>query len=178
MDLREIQELIKFVAKAGVNEVAIEQKDFKICIKSESLARKKTKQAPEQVVVSAPMATPVVAAPAVSATSASATPPAPATAHAEVDSKATTETVSTDGNEHHVINSPMIGTFYRKPAPDKEEFVQVGDLVKAGDTLCVVEAMKLFNEIEADITGTIVKVLVDDSTPIEYDQPLFWIDPA
>jgi acetyl-CoA carboxylase biotin carboxyl carrier protein len=72
----------------------------------------------------------------------------------------------------------MIGTFYRKPSPDKDEFVQVGDMVKEGDTLCVVEAMKLFNEIEADITGTIVKVLVDDSTPIEYDQPLFWIEPA
>jgi acetyl-CoA carboxylase biotin carboxyl carrier protein len=175
MDLREIQELIKFVAKAGVNEVAIEQKDFKICIKSESLARKKTKQAPEQVVVSAPMAAPVVAAPAMSAPGASV---APSAAPSESDSKATTESDKADGNEHHVINSPMIGTFYRKPAPDKEEFVQVGDLVKAGDTLCVVEAMKLFNEIEADITGTIVKVLVDDSTPIEYDQPLFWIDPA
>jgi len=177
MDLREIQELIKFVAKAGVNEVAIEKKDFKICIKSESLARKKTKQGPEQVVVSAPMAAPVVSVPAVPDPGVSPGTDPSMTSPSEVESK-DAEAANADENKHHVINSPMIGTFYRKPAPDKDEFVQVGDLVKKGDTLCVVEAMKLFNEIEADITGTIVKVLVDDSTPIEYDQPLFWIEPA
>lgn len=170
MNLREIQELIKFVAKAGVNEVAIEQKDFKICIKSESLARKKTKQGPEQVLVSGQVVSQGL--PAMSpniATSAAAPSEAPET---------TNTTEEETGDDYHVVNSPMIGTFYRKPTPEKDEFVQVGDMVKEGDTLCVVEAMKLFNEIEADITGTIVKVLVDDSTPIEYDQPLFWIEPA
>ena len=174
MDLREIQELIKFVAKAGVNEVEIEKKDFKICIKSESLARKKTNQAPEQVVVSAPMSAPVVAAPPAPAQTPSPAVPAPAAESAE---KAPAQSSDEDSN-HHVVNSPMIGTFYRKPAPDKPEFVQIGDMVKVGDTLCVVEAMKLFNEIESDIAGKVVKVLVDDSTPIEYDQPLFLIEPA
>lgn len=172
MKLSEIQELIKFVAKAGVNEVEIEQKDFKICIKSESLARKKTNQAPEQVVVSAPMAAPVAAAPVaaapVAATPAPAAAPAPAATPAEGGENA----------NYHQVKSPMIGTFYRKPSPDKPEFVAVGDKVKVGDTLCVVEAMKLFNEIEADVAGTVMKVLVDDSTPIEYDQPLFLIDPS
>ncbi len=172
MNLREIQELIKFVAKAGVNEVAIEQNDFKICIKSESLARKKTNQAPEQVLVSAP----VVAQGVPSVSPAVAAPAAPTAPTESKEAKDTSEETVEDS--YHVVNSPMIGTFYRKPSPDKDEFVQVGDMVKAGDTLCVVEAMKLFNEIEADITGTIVKVLVDDSTPIEYDQPLFWIEPA
>ena len=103
-------------------------------------------------------------------------PIAPAAPSESIETNSTNEEAVEDN--YHVVNSPMIGTFYRKPSPDKDEFVQVGDMVKEGDTLCVVEAMKLFNEIEADITGTIVKVLVDDSTPIEYDQPLFWIDPA
>ncbi len=178
MKLTEIQELIKFVAKAGVNEVEIEQKDFKICIKSESLARKKTNQAPEQVVVSAPMAAPVAAAP-VAAAPVAASAPAPAAAPAAPTAAPAADAGGSaeDGN-YHSVKSPMIGTFYRKPSPDKPEFVQVGDKVKAGDTLCVVEAMKLFNEIESDISGTIIKVLVDDSSPIEYDQPLFLIDPS
>ncbi|MBT4775357.1 MAG: acetyl-CoA carboxylase biotin carboxyl carrier protein [Crocinitomicaceae bacterium] len=174
MNLREIQELIKFVAKAGVNEVAIEHNDFKICIKSESLARKKTKQAPEQVLVSAPVVAQGI--PSQPVGPAAAMPIAPAAPSESIETNNTNEETVEDN--YHVVNSPMIGTFYRKPSPDKDEFVQVGDMVKEGDTLCVVEAMKLFNEIEADITGTIVKVLVDDSTPIEYDQPLFWIEPA
>ncbi|MFT7611569.1 MAG: acetyl-CoA carboxylase biotin carboxyl carrier protein [Parvicellaceae bacterium] len=170
MKLNEIQELIKFVAKAGVNEVMIENKDFKICIKSESLARKKTNQGPEQVVMSTQVVSPgVVAAPIVAAPVAANLAPAAVESNADAGS---------DDSAYHNVKSPMIGTFYRKPTPDKPEFVQVGDTVKAGDTLCVVEAMKLFNEIEADVSGTIVKVLVDDSTPIEYDQPLFLIDPS
>ena len=168
MKLSEIQELIKFVAKAGVNEVAIENKDFKICIKSESLARKKTNQGPEQVVVSAQVASgPIV--PLVAAPVATNLAPAP---------EAATDGGEMDAENYHNVKSPMIGTFYRRPSPDKEEFVQVGDRVKEGDTLCVVEAMKLFNEIEADVSGIVIKVLVDDSSPIEYDQPLFLIDPS
>jgi acetyl-CoA carboxylase biotin carboxyl carrier protein len=174
MKLSEIQELIKFVAKAGVNEVEIEQKDFKILIKSESLARKKTKQAPEQLVVAPAAAAPAImaSAPAVLAA------PAPAPlASAPAPAPSADNDGGNDAN-YHSVKSPMIGTFYRKPSPDKPEFVEVGDKVKAGDILCVVEAMKLFNEIESDVSGTIIKVLVDDSTPIEYDQPLFLIDPS
>jgi acetyl-CoA carboxylase biotin carboxyl carrier protein len=165
MNLNEIQELIKFVSKSGVTEVEIEQKDFKITIKTET---KKTKSeqtivlqqpavAPAQVaaVPAAPVQAPVSAAPA-----------APAAAPASDDSKLIT------------IKSPMIGTFYRSPGPDKDAFVNVGDEVKAGKVVCIIEAMKLFNEIESEISGKIVKVLVDDASPVEYDQPLFLVEPA
>jgi acetyl-CoA carboxylase biotin carboxyl carrier protein len=159
MNLNEIQDLIKFVSKSGVSEVEIEKKDFKIVIKAE-------KQKAEQIFVqaTAPVAAPApvaqVAAPAPAA------PAAPAAAPASDDSKYVT------------IKSPMIGTFYRSAGPDKEPFVSVGSSINKGDTICIVEAMKLFNEIEAEISGKIVKVLVDDSSPIEYDQPLFLVDPA
>lgn len=177
MKLTEIQELIKFVAKAGVNEVEIEQKDFKICIKSESLARKKSNQGPDQVVTQVPV---VSAAPAVAAApvAAAPAPAAPAAAPAAPSAPAKAEAAADDEANYYMVKSPMIGTFYRRPSPDKSNFVEVGDSVKEGDTICIVEAMKLFNEIEADVSGTIVKVLVDDSSPIEYDQPLFLIDPS
>jgi acetyl-CoA carboxylase biotin carboxyl carrier protein len=165
MNLNEIQELIKFVSKSGVTEVEIEQKDFKITIKTET---KKTKSeqtivlqqpavAPAQVaaVPAAPVQAPVAAAPA-----------APAAAPASDESKLIT------------IKSPMIGTFYRSPGPDKDSFVNVGDEVKTGKVVCIIEAMKLFNEIESEISGKIVKVLVDDASPVEYDQPLFLVEPA
>lgn len=173
MKLAEIQELIKFVAKAGVNEVEIEQKDFKICIKSESIARKKSNQGPEQVVVAAPAGTPVVApAPVV------APPVAPAPAAAPAAVAPAVPNADAENANYIEVKSPMIGTFYRRPSPDKSNFVEIGDTVKQGDTLCIVEAMKLFNEIESEVSGKIVKVLVDDSSPIEYDQPLFLIDPS
>ena len=159
MNLNEIQDLIKFVSKSGVSEVEIEKKDFKIVIKAE-------KQKTEQIFVqaTAPAApAPVAAAPA-AAPAAPATPAAPAAA--------------SDDSKYVTIKSPMIGTFYRSAGPDKEPFVSVGTSINKGDTICIVEAMKLFNEIEAEISGKIVKVLVDDSSPIEYDQPLFLVDPA
>ncbi len=163
----EIQDLIKFVAKSGVSEVEIEDKDFKITIKTPP--HKKGKlivETPSVVQVQAPVtAAPIAAAPVVAAA------PAPVVA-APVPSD------ESDDSKYVAVKSPMIGTFYRKPSPDKANFVNVGDDV-AGDTVvCMIEAMKLFNEIESEITGKIVKVLVDDGSPVEYDQPLFLVDPS
>lgn len=163
MNLNEIQDLIKFVSKSGVTEVEIEKKDFKIIIKAENKGRKEEQtivvQAAPQVVQAAPA--PVAAIPA-------AAPAAPAIPAVE----------ASDDSKYVTIKSPMIGTFYRSPSPDKDAFVQVGDSVQKGSPVCIIEAMKLFNEIESEISGKIVKVLVDDASPVEYDQPLFLVDPA
>jgi acetyl-CoA carboxylase biotin carboxyl carrier protein len=161
MNLTQIQELIKFVSKSGVSEVAIEQKDFKITIKAQEAKGKVQEVIQVAVPAAAPVAIPA-AAPAPAAPAPAAAAPTPA---------------EPKGNTIEV-RSPMIGTFYRSPSPDKPAFVEVGQTIKAGDTVCVIEAMKLFNEIEAEISGTIVKVLVNDSTPVEYDQPLFLVEPA
>jgi acetyl-CoA carboxylase biotin carboxyl carrier protein len=171
MNITEIQDLIKFVSKSGVNEVEIEQKDFKITIKADPNRKRRGVQ-PEMVqqvpmiqqipVAAAPT---MVAAPAPAAAPQAAAPAAPAPA-AEEDSKYVT------------INSPMIGTFYRSASPDKPPFLSVGDDIAPGKVICIIEAMKLFNEIEAEVSGKIVKVLVDDNSPVEYDQPLFLIDPS
>ncbi|MBL7981844.1 MAG: acetyl-CoA carboxylase biotin carboxyl carrier protein [Flavobacteriales bacterium] len=161
MNLTQIQDLIKFVAKSGVSEVEIEQKDFKITIKTP--AGKKEVQ-----VIAAPVAAPAPAALPAAApapVAAPAPPAAPASAPA-ADSKYIT------------IKAPMIGTFYRAAGPGKPVFVNVGDEVKPGKTICIIEAMKLFNEIESEVSGKIVKVLVDDAKPVEYDQPLFLVDPS
>lgn len=163
MNLTQIQELIKFVSKSGVSEVAIEQKDFKITIKAQD---SKTK-VQEVIQVAMPAAAPAPAAIAAPAP-APAAPAAPAAPTAAPEVK---------GNTIE-IRSPMIGTFYRSPSPDKPAFIEVGAVIKPGSTVCVIEAMKLFNEIESEISGTIVKVLVNDSTPVEYDQPLFLVEPA
>ena len=162
MELKEIQNLIKFVAKSGASEVNLEMGEIKITIKTD----KGESAAPMAVLPqSAPVAMPPVpVAPA----------PIAEAAVAPVETAATPAT-ETSGD---TIKSPIIGTFYRKPSPDKPNFVEVGDRVNEGDTLCVIEAMKLFNEIEAEMSGTIVKILVEDSTPVEFDQPLFVIDPA
>ncbi len=172
MKLDEIQDLIKFVSKTGVTSVEIEQKDFKITIKTEAKQKKGAKQ--ELVAMpmpamqmQAPTPVPVVAAPV--PTPAVAPAPAAATPAA---------TPAQDDSKYITINSPMIGTFYRSPGPDKDVFVSVGEDVKPGKNICIIEAMKLFNEIEAEVSGKIVKVLVDDATPVEYDQPLFLIDPS
>lgn len=166
MKASEIQDLIKFVAKSGVSEVEIADKDFKITIKTPPYKRgtpivefqqiTPTHQQPQQVAVANPVVQqqPQVATPTI----------APAK---------TEET-----NNYIEIKSPMIGTFYRKPSPDKPNFINIGDEVKNETVVCVIEAMKLFNEIEAEIAGKIVKVLVDDGSPVEYDQPLFLVEPA
>ena len=172
MDITEIQDLIKFVAKAGVNEVEIEKKDFKIVIKSDYLAKKKTNFKEETTIVQ--QTVPVAQMGAMA--------PPPVAAQPAVDAQpAAGKTDSADAEENSnlvTIKAQMLGTFYRSPSPDKPAFVEVGSSIKAGDKLCVIEAMKLFNEIESEVTGTIVKVLVDDATPIEFDQPLFLVDPS
>ena len=158
MNLKQIQELIKFVAKSGATEVDLEIGDVKICIKSPP----KGKVVPELTSAIVPNV-PVVAPPVVA-------PPSEA-------NNQPSEPV--DNNENHImIKSPIIGTFYRRPSPDKDPFINVGDSVDVGSVVGIVEAMKLFNEIESDVSGTIVKVLVDDMSPVEYDQPLFLVDPS
>ena len=161
MELKEIQNLIKFVAKSGASEVSLEMGDIKITIKTE----KDEAAAPMAMM---PQAAPVAIAPAPVA-------PEPITAAAVAPAETAAPAAEAAGD---TIKSPIIGTFYRKSSPDKPNFVEVGDRVNEGDTLCVIEAMKLFNEIEAEMSGTIVKILVEDSTPVEFDQPLFVIDPA
>jgi acetyl-CoA carboxylase biotin carboxyl carrier protein len=158
MNIKEIQDLIKFVAKSGVTEVEIEQNNFKIIIKSEHKPKEE-----RQILVqaAAPVAAPVLVA----------TP----TPEVEVPGAKASEPESED-SKYATITSPMIGTFYRSTGPDKDPFVSVGDTIGKGETVCIIEAMKLFNEIEAEITGKIIKVLVDDATPVEYDQPLFLVD--
>jgi acetyl-CoA carboxylase biotin carboxyl carrier protein len=175
MKLQEIQELIRFVAKAGVSEVEIEQKDFKITIKTAD-AKAKSKAPEIQMVSQMPMAMPGMAPMAQVAPAAPAAVAAPAPAAAPAAEKAP---VSEPKSAKLVeVKSPMIGTFYRSSSPDKPAFVNIGDSIKAGQVVCIIEAMKLFNEIESEISGKIVKVLVDDNSPVEYDQPLFLVDPS
>jgi len=164
MDIKEIQSLIKFVAKSGASEVKLEMEDVKITIKTggETTIVQQT----PTVVAAAPQAPVMAAAPVAAPEVAPAAPVASAEKSSEDDSKYLT------------IKSPIIGTFYRKPSPDKPNFVEVGSDVKVGDTVCMVEAMKLFNEIESEISGKIVKILVDDASPVEFDQPLFLVDPS
>ena len=157
MDLKEIQNLIKFVSNSGVAEVKLETGDVKITIKRTNEGNTSGITYVQSAPVQQAMAAPVAAAPIA---------PAAPTAPAE------------DNSKYITIKSPMIGTFYRKPSPDKAAFVEVGTSIAKGDVLCVVEAMKLFNEIESEVSGKIVKILVDDSSPVEFDQPLFLVDPS
>ena len=158
MNIKDIQNLIKFVAKSGAKEVKLEMEDVKITIKTgpDSQPLETTGFVQQIAPVQVPEAVP----------SAVAVAPAEPQQRAETD-----DTLIT-------IKSPIIGTFYRKSAPDKPAFVEVGDAVKDGDVLCVIEAMKLFNEIESEVSGTLVKILVDDASPVEFDQPLFVIKPS
>lgn len=163
MDIREIQNLIKFVAKSGATEVKLEMDDFKITIKTT------VEGATEAAFINHAMTQPMmpsmpVVAPAPVSSPAPAAPSVPAAASEDA--------------KYITIKSPMIGTMYRKPAPDKAPFVEVGSMISKGDVVCVIEAMKLFNEIESEVSGKIVKVLVDDSSPVEFDQPLFLVDPS
>lgn len=159
MDIKEIQNLIKFVAKSGATEVKLEMDDFKITIKT----------------------TDAVSAEAACLNQVAST--LPQTAGIQPIVPATTSTIEAvplqdESAKYLTIKSPIIGTFYRKPSPDKDAFAAVGKNVKAGDVVCVIEAMKLFNEIESEISGKIIKVLVDDASPVEFDQPLFLVDPS
>ena len=156
MDIKEIQNLIKFVAKSGASEVKLEIKDVKITIKTGSGTTETT----------------IVQAPPMQGVSQTAAP------IAAVPGAVAAVTSEVEDSRFITVKSPIIGTFYRKPSPDKPNFAEVGTEVKIGDTVCVIEAMKLFNEIESEVSGKIVKVLVDDSSPVEYDQPLFLVDPS
>ena len=170
MDIKDIQELIKFVAKSGATEVDLEIDNVKISIKSPAMKAGKVIEPPVTLVSEIPVATPLVAAAPVTTAAAATT--------ATSEDTPTAIEVEEDNSKYITVKSPMIGTFYRKPSPDKDAFVNIGDEIKPGDVLCVVEAMKLFNEIESEISGKIVKVLADDSSPVEYDQALFLVDPS
>ncbi|PRX48118.1 acetyl-CoA carboxylase biotin carboxyl carrier protein [Salegentibacter salegens] len=172
MDLKEIQNLIKFVAKSGASEVKLETGDVKITIKTGSDEK-------ETIVQHVPMGGQMQHMPAQPQPQQHQQPQAPAPSQ-ESDSQGKEEQKAPEGEDSNYITvkSPIIGTFYRKPSPDKPTFVEVGDSIKEGDVLCVIEAMKLFNEIESEVSGKIVKVLVDDSSPVEFDQPLFLVDPS
>ena len=157
MKAKEIQELIDYISNSGLAEVKIKTEEFELSIK------KYAESAQVRVVESAP-------APQPAAAPAPAPAPAPQPVASEAPAAASSNLVE--------IKSPMIGTFYLTPSPDAPAFVNVGDTIKAGQTVCIIEAMKLFNEIESEISGKIVKILVSNATPVEYDQPLFLVDPA
>lgn len=165
MEFKQIQELLKAVNKSNISEVSIKDGDFEITIKQAHTETQYVTMQPaiQQALPAQQMYAPQqpIAAPQQQAPAAAA----PATSAAEASNTVT-------------IKSPMIGTFYRSSSPDKPAFVNVGDEIKPGQVICIVEAMKLFNEIESEISGRIVKVLVDDATPVEYDQPLFLVEPA
>ena len=156
MKLKEIQNLIKFVAKSGASEVSLEMEDVKITVK--------TNNEPRQVLVQEPVVVPQPQAPV----------PPPPVVQVDVPVESSPE----EDSNLITIKSPIIGTFYRKPSPDKPSFVEVGDSISEGTVLCVIEAMKLFNDIESEVSGKIVKILVDDTSPVEFDQPLFLVDPS
>ncbi len=162
MDIKDIQNLIKFVAKSGAQEVKLEMEDIKITIKTGSDPVAVESGGLVQQIQAIP---PSMAIPTQLQLSA-------------VEEVAKKEEKTAEEDHLITIKSPIIGTFYRKAAPDKPSFVEVGDTIKDGDVLCVIEAMKLFNEIESEISGTIVKILVDDASPVEFDQPLFVINPS
>jgi acetyl-CoA carboxylase biotin carboxyl carrier protein len=155
MDTKDIQNLIDFIAQSGLDEVSIETNELKLNVKRYGQTPVSSAQ---------PLAQPVLQQPAPAAPQAVSTPaPAPAP--------------KAEANNYLTIKSPMIGTFYRSAGPDSPSFVEIGDEVKPGKTVCIIEAMKLFNEIESEVAGRIVKVLVENATPVEYDQPLFLVEP-
>jgi acetyl-CoA carboxylase biotin carboxyl carrier protein len=165
MDFKQIQELIKMINKSNIGELTIEQKDFRVTI------RQKEEQV-TQVMAAPVQQAPVYAAPPPQHAIA---PQQPAVAGPAADKPKAAESTASN---LITIKSPMIGTFYRRPTPDKPNLVEVGDEVTSGKVVCIIEAMKLFNEIEAEVSGKIVKVLAEDASPVEYDQPLFLVEPA
>lgn len=160
MNLKEIQSLIKFVAKSGATEVKLEMNDVKITIKTGESHKGET-----TIIQQLP-------------TVAAGAPQAVAQPQADVVPVEKESLPKNDDSNYITVKSPIIGTFYRKSAPDQPSFAEVGDNIKEGDVLCIIEAMKLFNEIESEVSGKIIKVLVDDATPVEFDQPLFLVDPS
>lgn len=162
MDLKEIQNLIKFVANSGVAEVKLEMDDVKITIKTTVEGNVTEATYVQQIPVQNALPQAPAAAQQIAPVAVAAAPEAPAAEEAK----------------YITVKSPIIGTFYRRSAPDKPMFVEVGKTIAKGDVLCIIEAMKLFNEIESEVSGKIVKILVDDMSPVEFDQPLFLVDPS
>ena len=166
MDLKDIQELIKFVAKSGATEVDLEIDNIKISIKSPAKKRRGEVDEPVTIIQQASPSTIVGV-------------PTPVAITADNPDPGVEKTSAEDDNSNYItVKASMIGTFYRSTSPETPPFVNIGDSIGEGDTLCIIEAMKLFNEIESEVSGKIVKVLVDDATPIEFDQPLFLVDPS
>ncbi|MFD2915293.1 acetyl-CoA carboxylase biotin carboxyl carrier protein [Psychroserpens luteus] len=161
MDIKEIQNLIKFVAKSGASEVKLEMDDIKITIRTGGDDKGESTTYVQQIPVNQAVAQAI-----------------PAAAQAVAPVVAEAVAAAAEDSKYITIKSPIIGTFYRKPSPDKPMFVEVGTSIGEGDVLCVIEAMKLFNEIESEVSGKIVKILVDDASPVEFDQPLFLVDPS
>ena len=161
MDIKEIQNLIKFVSKSGVEEVKIEREDFKITIKTK-------KKFTEQILVEDVPTKNIITSQPVSTQN----------QNTIQENISNIQPEKAENDNYIVIKSPVIGTFYRKPSPDKPSFVEIGKSIVEGDVLCVIEAKKLFNEIESEVSGKIVKILVEDQSPVEFDQPLFIIDPS
>ena len=164
MDFKQIQELIRLVNKSNIGELIVEEKGFSITIKQ--------KQEPaQQIIAAAPAATPLIMSQAPTMTPVqSASSSATASDKAKQPESVSANTIT--------IKSPMIGTFYRSPSPGKPPFIEVGSEIEPGKPVCIIEAMKLFNEIESEVKGKIVKILVDDASPVEYDQPLFQVEPS
>ena len=167
MNFKEIQDLIKLVNKMDLAEVKVEQGDFRISIRTSEYTKTRGKESVPQIVSIPQMGVPE-SAPAAPAAPAPSAPAAPASA-AEQAGESSTNLIE--------VKSPIVGTFYRSAAPDKPAYIKVGDTVNVGDVVCIVEAMKLFNEIESEVSGKVVKVLVEDASPVEYDQVLFLLDP-
>jgi acetyl-CoA carboxylase biotin carboxyl carrier protein len=159
MDFKQIQELIKMVSKSNIGEVTIEQKDFRVTVKQK-----------EERITQMVAAAPVHTAPVASVAPVGTATPAPTAEKPKAEEAASPTTIT--------VKSPMIGTFYRRSSPDKPAFVEVGTDIIPGTVVCIIEAMKLFNEIESEVKGKVVKILVEDSSPVEYDQPLFLVEPA
>tara|TARA_S200000501_G_scaffold377970_1_gene438418 strand:- start:488 stop:1075 length:588 start_codon:yes stop_codon:yes gene_type:complete len=185
MNLRQIQELIKFVAKSGATEVDIEIGDVKLSIKSPPkgkfpVSNNELPQMSQQVI---PIPQQQIVQPVIPQQN-NPVPSAPVNTNivkehkTEVSKNEESIESTVDDSKYVTIKAPIIGTFYRRSSPDKDPFVNVGDKIEEGQALCIIEAMKLFNEIESEFSGTIIKVLVDDMSPVEYDQPLFLVDPS
>lgn len=173
MKFNEIQELIKLINKSNLTEFKLKEGDFELSIRTKKYGRARARdiqalQSSAPQVVSVP--TPVSAMPMQAAAPAPVAPPAPAVAAAPAAE-------APESNNNLIIKSPIVGTFYRSAGPDKESYVGIGSIVEVGSVVCIVEAMKLFNEIESEVSGKIVKILVDNESPVQYDQPLFEVEP-
>jgi acetyl-CoA carboxylase biotin carboxyl carrier protein len=174
MNFKEIQDLIKLINKTNLSEFKMKDGEFELTIRTDEYHKSKTNPAPQQV-ISMPTAMPPAYAPmpaAMPADAQSAPQPAPAAPAAPA-----AEPAKEENTNYIEVKSPIVGTFYRSPSPEKPPYIKVGDSIEVGSVVCIVEAMKLFNEIESEISGKVVKILIEDSSPVEYDQPLFLVDP-